>query len=126
MFDTVHEHLGIAIGNALSLDKAMEDYITHVIIILVTMFILLQILSIFSARATSGYQASKTTGGSSGQTRKRMPKKYLLLCGATHSGKTALFYHLLTKEVRTTVSSTEINETSGQMEVKIPASAIAH
>jgi len=48
----------------------------------------------------------------------------LLLCGPVNAGKTALFYHILTKEVRPTVSSTEINETKGEMEVKIPASAI--
>ena len=44
----------------------------------------------------------------------------LLLCGPTNSGKTALFYHLLTKEVRATVTSIEINETSSAMDVKIP------
>ncbi len=42
------------------------------------------------------------------------------MCGPTNAGKTALFYHLLTKEVRTTVTSIEINETSQLMEVKIP------
>ena len=48
----------------------------------------------------------------------------MLICGATNSGKTALFYHLVTKEVRTTVSSTEENETSGKAEIKIPGTAI--
>ncbi len=48
----------------------------------------------------------------------------MLICGPTNSGKTSLFYHLLTKEVRTTVSSIEINETPSAMEVKIPASAL--
>ena len=47
-----------------------------------------------------------------------------MICGAVGSGKTALFYHLITKEVRTTVSSIEVNETPSAMEVKIPASAI--
>ncbi len=42
-----------------------------------------------------------------------------MLCGPTNAGKTALFYHLLTKEVRTTVTSIEINETPAVMEVKL-------
>lgn len=48
----------------------------------------------------------------------------LLICGATNSGKTALFYHLTTKEVRPTVSSTEVNETKGKIAIKIPGSAV--
>lgn len=32
-----------------------------------------------------------------------------------------MFYHILTKDVRTTVSSQEINETPAAMEVKFPS-----
>jgi len=57
----------------------------------------------------------------SGKSKKKKRPNLLVLCGPTNSGKTALFYHLLTKEVRTTVTSIELNETSnGPMEVKIP------
>jgi signal recognition particle receptor subunit beta len=55
-----------------------------------------------------------------GKKRKAAKPNLLLLCGPTSSGKTALFYHLLTKEARTTVTSIEINETPALMEVKIP------
>jgi len=48
----------------------------------------------------------------------------LVLCGPTGSGKTALFYHLLTKEIRTTVTSQETNETPAPMEVKVPGGDI--
>jgi signal recognition particle receptor subunit beta len=51
---------------------------------------------------------------------KRGKKNYLLICGPTNSGKTGLFYHLVTKQVRMTVSSTEENQSNGLMEVKIP------
>lgn len=51
---------------------------------------------------------------------KKKKPNMLLLCGPTNSGKTALFYHLLTKEVRATVTSIEINETPSAMDVKIP------
>jgi septin family protein len=60
--------------------------------------------------------------GNQGSKKQRKQENLLLLCGPTGSGKTALFYHLLTKEVRTTVTSQEINETPTQMEVKIPQS----
>jgi signal recognition particle receptor subunit beta len=55
-----------------------------------------------------------------GKKKKGTKPNLLVLCGPTNSGKTALFYHLLTKEVRTTVTSININETPSQMEVKIP------
>jgi GTPase SAR1 family protein len=57
--------------------------------------------------------------------KKKARQNFLLICGPTNSGKTALFNHLLTKEVRTTVTSMEVNETPGPMEVKLPSSDVS-
>jgi len=68
----------------------------------------------------SGLNSALSQGGRGNKKRKVRPN-LLLVCGPTNSGKTALFYHLLTKEVRSTVTSIEINETPSLMEVKIPS-----
>ncbi len=120
----MNTNIGKPISDLTSPDHS--DYITHGIIILTGLFILIQLISFFSG---SGNKNASTVKGSSvlGQTsgkKKAGVKKHLLVCGPTNSGKTALFYHLLTKEVRPSVTSMEINETQGSMEVKIPGSAI--
>ncbi len=53
-----------------------------------------------------------------------MKPNQVLICGPVNSGKTTLFYHMLTKEVRSTVTSIEVNETISAMPVVIPTSAV--
>ncbi len=131
MLEVVQQYAGIPIGSLLSLDKQTCLYISHALISFTAAFTFTQLLALFSGGATARIEAggkninAVNLGGSSGvatsKTKKRKRPNLLVLCGPTNSGKTALFYHLLTKEVRTTVTSIELNETSnGLMEVKIP------
>jgi ribosome biogenesis GTPase A len=132
LLELVHVNVGSPIANLLSLEKEQSLYVSHGIIFIVVVFILLQVVTMLipsstyspSAPSSSKKFANNQTTNAK-KTTKRGKKQQLLICGATNSGKTALFYHIVTKEVRTTVSSTEPNETNNAMEVKIPASAIA-
>jgi len=55
---------------------------------------------------------AETSASTISTKKKRVAKQnQLLICGPTNSGKTTLFYHLLTKEIRSTVTSMEVNET---------------
>lgn len=130
LLDLVHDNVGKPIADLISLEKDQAYYVSHTLIFLTTAFLLLQIISFLSG-SSSSYSPSAPSHSkkafnqqSGGATKKRNKKQQLLLCGATYSGKTSLFYHLVTKDVRTTVSSIEINETPSSMEVKIPAAAI--
>ena len=113
-------------GSLFGLDPASCFYISHALILFSTAFVIAQLLN-FAGEHFSGHKVHEThrintglQGGGGSKKRKGRPD-LLLICGPTNSGKTALFYHLLTKEVRTTVTSIDINETSSQMEVKIPS-----
>ncbi|CDW76676.1 UNKNOWN [Stylonychia lemnae] len=123
LVEVTHEYAGKHIASLLPLDQPSQLYISHAIILLTFGFILIQILS---ALASGLFKKSKgSVNNTSATTRKqKRQQSQLLICGPTNSGKTALFYHLITKEVRTTVSSIEVNETPKSMDVKIPASAL--
>lgn len=132
LLELVQNYAGLPIGGLLALDKATCYYISHLLIFFTAAFALTQILALLSGGGTarigtsggdshkSGLNTALSQGGRANKKRKVRPN-LLLICGATNSGKTALFYHLLTKEVRSTVTSIEINETSSSMEVKIPS-----
>jgi signal recognition particle receptor subunit beta len=134
LIQLVHPYSGKALGDLISLDPAMALFVTHSLLLFTAAFAFTQILAIFSGANHSTAQA-KATGGTTGglnaaltkgaASKKKKRPNLLLLCGPTNSGKTALFYHLLTKEIRTTVTSIEINETpqGAPMAVKIPQTA---
>jgi hypothetical protein len=128
VLDLVNTHAGTPLGGILSLDKQYCLYISHAIIFFTAAFTFTQLLALFSGsnRIETGQKKhlnSTVIVGGVGAGKQKTKKKrnnLLVVCGPTNSGKTALFYHLLTKEVRTTVTSIEINETSQLMDVKIP------
>jgi len=130
LLDLVNNYAGTPLGTILSLDKQYCLYISHAIIFFTAALTFTQLLALFSGspvRADGGKKhvnaANLGGGGSyvvSGKSKKKKRANLLVVCGPTNAGKTALFYHLLTKEVRTTVTSIDLNETSQLMEVKIP------
>ena len=129
LLDLVNSYAGTPLGSILSLDKQYCLYISHAIIFFTAAFTFTQLLALFSASPvrvgegkklnTASLGGSFATVGGKSKNKKKRPS-LLLVCGPTNSGKTALFYHLLTKEVRTTVTSIDLNETPQLMEVKIP------
>jgi len=60
---------------------------------------------------------------SSSNNKKALSRDYLVIVGASGSGKTALFYKLLTKDHRDTLSSTDVNKTvcGKPVEILIPS-----
>ncbi len=102
-------------------DTTLISNVFIVGLLIAPLFILL--VSLCKSKPTHTSLDSLSKLGQSQPRRKQLPKKHLLICGPSHSGKTALFYHLLTKEVRPTVTSQEVNETPGTMEVKMPMAA---
>lgn len=113
----VHENIGKSIAALVSLEGDQAFYVSHALIILTGLFILQYIIAFFSS--TKGYSPSQPSQtkhfnnqfGNTATSKKRTKKNQLLICGPTTSGKTTLFYSLACKEVRTTVSSIEVNET---------------
>ena len=70
----------------------------------------------FSESDTSKSSGKRTDTGdkgvfSSSSSKKVLSRDYLVIVGASGSGKTALFYKLLTKDHRDTLSSTDVNKT---------------
>jgi hypothetical protein len=129
LLDLVNNYAGTPLGSILSLDKQYCIYISHTIIFLTAAFTFTQLLTLFSGSpvrvdGTKKHINTANLGSSliagSGRSKKKKRQNLLVVCGPTNAGKTALFYHLLTKEVRTTVTSIDLNETSQLMEVKIP------
>ena len=131
VLELVQTYAGLPIGSLLSLDKNTCYYISHALLFFTAAFAFTQLLVLFSgpkgrvglggATKSSAFASENAPVASSGKKKKARPN-FLLICGPTNSGKTTLFNHLLTKEVRTTVTSIEVNETPGLMEVKIPGS----
>lgn len=64
----------------------------------------------FTPTSSSAFKSAKKT------------REWLTLVGPVGAGKTSLFYKLLTKDHRDTVSSTDCNVTEGLMEIKLPKS----
>eukprot|EP00347_Sterkiella_histriomuscorum_P010900 403374493 len=130
LVNLTHEYVGNQIASTLQLEKSSELYVSHTILLFGGALILIQLLSFLAGGSTnkskSSAQQSKNQQVSSSATNRKQKKQQnqLVICGAVHSGKTSLFYHLITKEVRTTVTSINVNETPQPMEVKIPGSAI--
>ena len=118
------------LGSLFGLGSDTYYYISHILILFTTPFVITQLLNFAGSKGTIGggdaepgkriNSSLQASSGTAGKKKRGARQNLLLVCGPTHSGKTALFYHLLTKEVRTTVTSIEINETPSIMDVKIP------
>jgi hypothetical protein len=125
-YDTLLTLVDTQVGKPLSSFIPLESLVISQLIL--ALFALIGALQIFSFFTRKGVHGSKggvgsAAGVSAKGSTKSKAKKFLLICGAPNSGKTALFYHFLTKEVRSTVSSVEVNQSQGAMEVKIPSQA---
>lgn len=57
-----------------------------------------------------------------GTTRVRVPRDRVVVVGPVGSGKTQLFYRMLSTVEPSTVSSTEINQSDGEVELRLPKS----
>lgn len=125
LLEIVHNNIGQPIADLLTLEKTQSLYVSHAIILFVGALLLLQVLSSLIPSATHSPSmpsgSKKQTNVQTAKSSKRGKKNFLLICGPTNSGKTGLFYHLLTRQARMTVSSTEANQSNGPMEVKIPS-----
>src|SRR5947209_4945009 len=105
IFTFVLDNIGAPIAKMLSLTHYWPFVITHSINWFLFMFIVFQILSFITSLTSKGGTSSVSNKGGASSSGKNMKgKKYLLICGPTNSGKTTLFYHILTKDVRITVS----------------------
>jgi signal recognition particle receptor subunit beta len=128
VLELVQTYAGLPLGSLVGLDKQTCYYISHALLFFTAALAFTQILALLSGPAIRAKPADKgaafTDIAPGAPKKKKVRQNLLLICGPNNSGKTALFYHLLTKEVRNTVSSIDINETpqNAMMDVKIPQS----
>lgn len=88
VFSVVHPFIGDYLVTKLSIDAEVGINITHLAIGLLTIFLLIQLISIFSSFGSGSASGNKTSQSSGVSSKKKLPKKYLLLCGPYQSGKT--------------------------------------
>ena len=108
----------------LKLSLPSADILSHIILlspVILIVFLLIQKVFRRSEEKEPFNAAKFEQTVTKAPKRKRMPRRHLLICGPVHSGKTGIFYHLVTGENRDTVTSQEINDSLGPISVKIPS-----
>ena len=89
------------------------------------LFVLLAVEEANSWRAEARVSDSNPTattpsGGIFGRQKKAAVRERLLIVGPVSSGKTSLYYRLLSGDMRETVSSVDLNQTRDKVSVKVP------
>ena len=69
---------------------------------------------------TASVSSDKTTPGIFSKNKKKAIRDRLLIVGPVSSGKTSLYYRLLSGELRDTVSSVDLNQTRDKVNIKVP------